>query len=349
MIKMIDVANHAGVSIKTVSRVVNNEATVQEEYKVKVLNSIEQLGYVPSTSARTLRSNRSYQIYFISNSSRNTFANRVLFGALRACNDTGYQLVLDLIDDDQARIPEFTDNWVENLKLRNKPEGIIVLPPLSLNKRFVRKLIEANIPVVNVGGSSVHKRQGSVTIDDKAAAKEMTNYLIEKGHRRIGFVLGAKGQSATKERLKGYKAALRTHGIALDEMLIYAGDFHFESGLEAGESLLSKSNPPTAIFSSNDEMAAGIIFSAQKLDIDIPSELSVVGFDDNTFVRSLWPSLTTIHQPLEEFGRTAMEILSSVRGGVGDIDIEINRCLNYEFVERNSVSEISPVTTKSQS
>lgn len=341
MVKMIDVANHAGVSIKTVSRVVNNETTVQEEYRVKVLKSIEQLGYVLSTPARTLRSNRSYQINLISNSSRNTFANRVLFGALRACHNMGYQLVLDLIEPHQENVQEFTDAWIEKLTLRNKPEGIIVFPPLSLNKNFVKRLIDANIPVVSVGATSVHKKQGSVTINDREAAKEMTKYLINKGHRRIGFIKGAKDQSATKARFKGYKAALRKSGIDLDKTLLYSGDFHFESGLAAGEALLSQPNRPTAIFSSNDEMAAGIIFSAQKLGIAIPTELSVVGFDDNTFARGLWPSLTTIRQPLEDFGKTAVEILSSLRGGVGNTDFDIDKCLSYEFIERDSAIAVN--------
>lgn len=346
MVKMIDVANHAGVSIKTVSRVINNETTVQEKYKVKVLQSIEKLGYVPSTSARALRSNRSYQINLISSSSRNSFANRVLFGALRACHDMGYQLVLDLIEPHQENVQEFTDNWIKNLTIRNKPEGIIVFPPLSLNKKFVGKLLEANIPVVSVGANSIHEQQGAVTIDDQAAAKAMTNYLIQKGHRRIGFVLGAKDQPATNERFKGYEAALRENGIILDKTLLYEGDFHFESGLAAGENLLSQSKRPTAIFASNDEMAAGIIFSAQKLGVAIPTELSVAGFDDSIFIRGLWPSLTTIRQPLEDFGRTAIEILSSVKGCVDNVDVDINKCLNYELVERNSVAEIYPVTNK---
>lgn len=337
---MIDVANHAGVSIKTVSRVVNNEPTVQDEFKQKVLYSIDQLGYVPSTSARTLRSNRSYQITFISNSSRNTFANRVLFGALRVCYEMGYQLSLDLIENHQQDDPEFIEDWLQKLAQRSKPEGIIIFPPLSLNKMFIRKLIDLNIPVVSVGATSIHEQQGSVTIKDRKAAKEMTHYLIGKGHQRIGFVLGEKGQYATKARLKGYKAALRKNGIALDETLVFQGDFHFESGVAAGENLLSRPNPPTAIFASNDEMAAGVILSAQKLGVAIPSELSVVGFDDNAFSRGTWPSLTTIHQPLEEFGRMAMEILSSARGGVGNIDPKMDTCLNYEFIERDSVADV---------
>ena len=337
---MIDVANHAGVSIKTVSRVVNNETTVREEYKVKVLESIKQLGYIPSTSARTLRSNRSYQINFISNSSRSAFSNCVLFGALRASHDLGYQLVVDLIETHQEDVEQFADNWVEKLALRNKPEGIIIFPTLSLNKKFVGELIDANIPVVSVGSTSVHEQQGSVTINDRKAAKQMTKYLIGKGHRRIGFVLGPENQSSAKERFKGYKKALNKNGISFDESLLYQGDYNFESGLVAGKALLSRPDRPTAIFACNDEMAAGVIFSAQKLGIAIPTELSVVGFDDNLYASGIWPSLTTIRQPLEDFGKTAMEIISSFKGGVRTVDDEIDICLNYEFIERSSVAKI---------
>lgn len=349
MIKMIDVANHAGVSIKTVSRVVNNEPTVQPEYKEKVLKSIECLGYVPSTSARALRSNRSYQINFISNSSRNTFSNRVLFGALQRCQEMGFQLVLDLIENRQQVIPEFIDNWIEELSLKPKPEGIIALPPLSLNQRFVEKLMDLNIPVANVGGASVHPKQMSIRIDDQAAAKEITTYLIKKGHRRIGHILGANGQSATADRFAGYKAALEDNDISFDENLIFQGDFHFESGVRGGEYLFSKAERPSAIFSSNDEMASGVIIAAQKMGIVIPDEVSLVGFDDNVLSCGLWPSLTTIRQPLEKFGETAMEFLTSMRGHSEIRDEKMETCLEYELIERHSVIDVNDIVRKGDS
>lgn len=346
MIKMIDVANHAGVSIKTVSRVVNNEPTVQPQNKAKVLESIEHLGYVPSTSARALRSNRSYQISFISNSSRNTFSNRVLFGALQTCQELGYQLILELIEDHQQMIPEFIDNWINELLLRAKPEGVIVLPPLSLNQKFVKKLMDLNIPVINVGDAPIHPKQMSVRIDDRAAANEITNYLIKKGHRRIGHILGAIEQSATADRLAGYKAALKENGIPFDESLVFQGDFHFESGVEGGEYLLTKRERPSAIFSGNDEMASGVIVAGQKLGIIIPDEVSLVGFDDNVVSCGFWPSLTTIRQPLEMFGETAMELLASMRGNSEITDSNRETCLKYELIERHSVIDVNPVYEK---
>lgn len=342
MIKMIDVANHAGVSIKTVSRVVNNEPTVQAEYKEKVLKSIELLGYVPSTSARTLRSNRSYQVNFITDSSRNLFSNRVLFGAMQACHDMGYQLVLDLIERHKQDDPDHIDKWIEKLLLKTKPEGILALPPLSLNRRFVDKLIEAKIPVVNIGGISVNDKQGAVTINDKLAAEEMTTYLIKKGHRRIGFVKGDPNQSSAGERFRGYKLALSKNDIPFDEALAYQGDFNLESGLAAGSKMLSKESRPTAIFASNDEMAAGVMVAAHNLGIDVPNQLSVAGFDDNFFITSLWPGLTTIRQPLEGFGRTAIEILISIRGNPDNVNSGEQKCLGYELIERDSVADLNP-------
>jgi len=349
MIKMIDVANHAGVSIKTVSRVINNEPTVQPEYKDKVLKSIEALGYVPSSSARALRSSRSYQVNFIADSSRNLFSNRVLFGAIQACHEMGYQLVLDLIEPHKQGDVAFTDRWVEELLLKTKPEGILALPPLSLNSRFVDKLIDSNIPVVNVGGLSVNERQGSVTINDQAAAEDMTTYLIEKGHKRIAFIIGALSQTAAGERLKGYKTALSKHGMLFDEALIYQGDFTIESGVTAAKSILAKQAPPTAIFASNDEMALGVIVTAQNLGISIPEQLSIVGFDDNSFITNLWPGLTTIRQPLEGFGRTAIETLVSIRGDLDNINTEIQKCLDYELVERKSVANLNQDIDKEKS
>jgi len=346
MIKMIDVANHAKVSIKTVSRVVNNEPTVQPEYKEKVLKSIELLGYVPSTSARTLRSNRSYQVNFITDSSRNLFSNRVLFGAMQACHDMGYQLVLDLIERHKQDDSDFTNRWIEKLLLKTKPEGILTLPPLSLNRQFVDKLIDAKIPVVNIGGISVNDKQGAVTINDKLAAEEMTTYLIAKGHRRIGFVMGAINQSSALERLKGYKMALLKNGIPFDQALVYQGDFHLESGLAAGNNLLSKKFRPTAIFASNDEMAAGVMVAAKNLGIYVPNQLSVTGFDDNFFITSFLPGLTTIRQPLEDFGRAAIEILDSMRGNPNNVTSGKQKCLGHELIERDSVADLTRSASK---
>jgi len=164
--------------------------------------------------------------------------------------------------------PDHIDKWIEKLLLKTKPEGILALPPLSLNRRFVDKLIEAKIPVVNIGGISVNDKQGAVTINDKLA--------------------------------------------------------------------------PTAIFASNDEMAAGVMVAAHNLGIDVPNQLSVAGFDDNFFITSLWPGLTTIRQPLEGFGRTAIEILISIRGNPDNVNSGEQKCLGYELIERDSVADLNP-------
>lgn len=334
---MIDVARHAGVSIKTVSRVLNDVSTVQDIYKIKVLNSIKELNYIPSPTARALRSGRSYKINFVSNSSRNTYANRVLFGALRSCHDIGYQMVLNVIDEGQLTERGFAIQWVRDITRRDKPEGVILVPPLATDRKLVTALIKANIPTVSIGALSIHKKQSSVVINEKLAAKDITKFLIKRGHQKIAFVFGSKGQTATDERFSGYKEALYEANLSVNESLLYQGNFDFSSGLEAGKELLSRSPRPSAVFASNDEMASGIIVAAQKLGIEVPNELSIVGFDDNTFAEELWPGLTTIKQPLEKFGQKAIEILNGIKGDLANMPSDMDEVLDYEMIERESV------------
>lgn len=327
------------MSIKTVSRVINNEPSVKGTNKSRVLEAIAELGYVPSASARALRSHRSYQITFVADTSRNVFANVVLFGALRACHASGYQLILDMVDPERQAADDFPEEWIDSLVRKGKSDGVILMPPLCSDRSLIEKLIDANIFSVSVGARAVHPLQGSVTVDDRQAAYEMTQHLIVHGHRRIGFVHGPPDQLASHDRFEGYKLALAENGLPVDESLLAYGNFFLESGMAAGSELLDRDDRPTAIFASNDLMAAGVLASAQKIGIPVPAELSIAGFDDDAIAQATWPCLTTIRQPLEGLGEAAVKLLSAAKGNI-DAKTAIAMTMGHELVERESVRTI---------
>ena len=309
MAKMIDVARQAGVSIKTVSRVLNNEPHVKEALREKVRAAAREVGYVPSAPARRLRSRRSYTIHMVSHSHRSNYVNAIQFGAMQTCQNEGFQLVMSLMDD-------LRDMPMDALKQRfgalidaSKPDGLILVPPLSNDERLFEILSGFDVPVARVGPNDIPAAQIVVKIDERAAARELTDHLIGLGHRRIAFVRGKEDQNATSERYAGYSEALAAAGIPLDESLVAPGDFNFEAGLDAGHALLERDAPPTAIFAANDDMAAGVLMAAHRMGLEIPRDVSIVGFDDSEIAEKMWPALTTVRQPLLELGHSATSLL----------------------------------------
>lgn len=336
MVKMIDVAKHAGVSIKTVSRVLNNEPHVQTGLREKVRESVRELGYVPSASARSLRSRRSYRIHVISHSTRSNFVNAIQFGALQACQEKGYQMVVSLLEEETADDQAALRQWCEKIMEDGKPDGFILVPPMSNDPKLARILSELQIPVVRIGPNSIDDDNATVTIDDRAAAREVVDYLLSLGHRRIAFVRGKEDQDSTHERFKGYRDGLYAAGIDLDHDLVKSGFFDFESGLTAGDALLEMEPRPTAIFAANDDMAAGVLVAAHRHGIAMPDDLSIVGFDDSEIAEKMWPALTTVRQPLQEFGARAIDALVAVAGKRASTNQAVFSRLDYELVLRRS-------------
>ncbi|MEO0815673.1 MAG: LacI family DNA-binding transcriptional regulator [Pseudomonadota bacterium] len=339
MAKMIDVARHAGVSLKTVSRVLNNEPHVQDTLREKVRASVEELGYVPSASARSLRSRRSYCINLISHSLHSTFVHAIQFGALQACQEAGYRMMVSMLDPKAAQDPEFLENWCEALVKAGKPDGVILVPPMSDDPAINAAFLRHDIAIARIGPNDIDDDNTSIIIDDREAAREMTTHLINTGHTRIGFVLGKPDQGATPARYKGYCEALEAAGIELDETLVKPGMFDFESGLEAGDAYLTMPEPPTAVFAANDDMAAGVLVAAHRMGVQVPDHISIVGFDDSEIAEKMWPALTTVRQPLQALGAQAIRVLTqSAAGSRSKLD-PAGTCLPYEIVLRQSSSQ----------
>ena len=198
-------------------------------------------------------------------------------------------------------------------------------------------LAKAGIPAISVASALPSPECLAIRIDDREAAMTMMRHIIGLGHRRIGFVKGNPNLSASLERYQGYAAALDEAGLPFDPTLVAAGLFTYRSGLDAAEQLLMVGDRPTAIFSSNDDMAAATVAVAHRHGIDVPGDLTVCGFDDTTLATAIWPELTTIHQPIAKMARAAVDLLvSSIRDGANEGKIERHQTLEFTLIRRQS-------------
>lgn len=300
-----DVAKAAGVAIKTVSRVLNNEPNVREETRARVLVAVKRLNYHPSPSARSLASRRSYLVGLVYDNPSGNYTIEVQRGALARCREGKFLLLLHEVT---GRGEELTQD-VLAFANQTHIDGVILAPPLSESQEIITALDEHGLPFSRIAPNDIRHRSAYVDMDDESAAREMTEYLIGLGHRRIAFIIGRPGHYASGQRLRGYKSALKNHKIPFAPEYLRQGDFLFDSGLEAARQLLALPERPTAIFAANDDMAAGAIMAAHEMGVAIPDQLSVAGFDDAAISRIVWPPLTTISQPTYEMSYTAADLL----------------------------------------
>ena len=297
-----DVARHAGVSPMTVSRVINGEKNVRDSTREVVNAAIRELNYAPNPAARSLAGADLVRIGLLYANPSAAYLSEFLVGSLDQCSRANIQLVVEKCDEAHAEAAA--------LRLAaSGVDGVILPPPLCDFADVTRALHDANIPAVAVATGEPPADVSAVRIDDFAAAQAMTRHLIELGHRRIGFIKGHPNQTASRQRLEGHLAALAEAGIAADATLIEQGYFTYRSGFEAAELLLAQSPAPSAIFASNDDMAAAAIAVAHRHGLDVPGDLSVVGFDDSALATTVWPELTTIRQPIADMSRQAVTLL----------------------------------------
>lgn len=300
-----DVARAAGVSAMTVSRVINDKRNVREATRTAVLEAIKTLNYSPNAAARTLAAGETTHIGLLYANPSAAYLSQFLVGALEGARKTGCHLVLEACESERASEQAETTRQL----LKTAIDGVILPPPLSESVAVHSEIAAAGTPVVTVAMGLPHANSLNVRIDDFAAAHEITSYLIELGHRRIGFIRGHPNLSASWERMRGFAAALKEHGLDPNEAPVEQGYFTYRSGLIAAERLLTRDPPPTAIFASNDDMAAATVNAAHRAGLDVPSDLSVVGFDDTAPAATVWPELTTIRQPIAEMAEAAIKLL----------------------------------------
>jgi LacI family transcriptional regulator len=329
-----DVARLAGVSAMTVSRVINKEKNVRDETRERVLEAIASLRYSPNIAARNLAAGEAMHVGMLYSNPSAAYLSQFLVGALESARTAGCHLVIEACEsDDEAEQAEAAKRLTDA-----DVEGVILPPPLSESVPILTELAIAGVPVVTVAMGQLYENSLNVRIDDCAAAKEMTEYLIGLGHRRIALIKGHPDHIATVERERGFREAVEAAGLRPDEVIVDQGYFTFRSGLDAAERLLNMPVRPTAIFASNDDMAAAVIGVAHRSGLDVPRDLSVVGFDDTAPATTVWPELTTIRQPVSAMAATALDLLLSDlrnrrRGSSG---VSEERVLGHELIVRES-------------
>lgn len=311
MATISDVARRAGVSIKTVSRVVNGEAYVSEATRARTLAAMAELGYAANVSAQRLAKGRSHAIGFVFHNPSWQYIGAALQGVLSAAQAAGYETVMHPCNIEDPR------QWENVIQLtrQGKVDGLVITPPVDVVEPMMRSLAELCVPFIRLTPCERCDDQPWVAADDRSGARAMTEHLLGLGHIRIGFVIGSAVQVASAHRLSGYREALEATGLAYEPALVCQGDFNYASGLAAGHQLLRLPAPPTAIFASNDDMAAGVLAAAFEQGVKVPERLSVAGFDDTPLSWQLSPALTTVHQPVYEGAVLATELLIAMLDG----------------------------------
>lgn len=304
-ITIYDVAELAGVSLKTVSRVINREAGVREKTEAKVKRAIEKLNYQPSQSARGLAANKSFLVGLLYANPSAGYIIQAQAGALESCRRYGFGLVI-LPCNYQA--PNLVESLLEQIR-ESRLDGVVLTPPLSDSGALRLALTRAGILYACVAGTASDKDELCVDCDDETAAQAMTKYLLDLGHTRIAHILGHPDHGASAQRYRGYRHALSDAGIELDEKWVAQGYFDFESGKQCANQLLALENPPTAIFAASDDMASAVLVVAHERGLHVPGDVSVVGFDDAPHAAQTWPALTTIQQPIAAMVAMATELL----------------------------------------
>lgn len=331
-----DVAKLAGVSFKTVSRVINNEPVVSDDVKERVLRHIKALNYQPNMPARLMR-RAPFSIAFVYDNPNSHYVIEMQNGILAECRAQGFELVIHPTVADSVAVGTELMTMIGSSQIG----GIILTPPLSENLELVKYLVGFNAKVVRIlsGSREPDNLTPVVYIDDRKAGEDITQYLIDLGHKKIAFLGGQPNHESNKGRRAGYEAALQKNNIALNNELVLDGEFTFESGVEMTEQVLQQKERPTAIFAANDEIAAGTLFSARMQSISVPHELSIAGFEDSPFSRQTWPKLTTVHQPNLKIAQCAAALLIESMLGTGTAEKYANG-FRLEIVVRDSTAAL---------
>lgn len=305
-----EVAHLAGVSIKTVSRVVNNEPTVRFETRERVLKAVSDLDYEPMPAARGLAGRRSFCVGLLyENPHEFSYIQRLLEGAYAACERAGYALLLRPCTD------VMTPTMVHRFVRRTRVDGVLLTAPIADRSDVTSLLVDTGTAFAQISPRKPNPLWTSVRPDDASASRALTDHVLALGHIRIGFIRGDPKHGASHKRLAGHLDCLRAHGLDADPALIVEGSFDFDSGKRGLQALWRLADPPTAVIASNDDSAAGVVVAAHERGIDIPERLSVAGFDDSPTATHTWPALTTVRQPIAAIASRATELLIANIGG----------------------------------
>lgn len=324
-----DVAKRAGVSIATVSRVLNNLPGYSDETRQIVMKAVEETGYQPNAIARGLINKRTQTIGVLLPSVSSSFSSELLHGIEQYANDSNYSVVICNTGDDGNRTLKYLQ------VLREKQVDGVIFASEALKDEYYQAIQSMGIPTTLVSSHSDRKSVPYVKVDDFKASYDAVSYLIGKGHTRIAMIAGTKeDRIAGVPRVNGYLQALQDRGLTFREQDLVHGDFKFESGQSAMEELHRQSSGITAVFAASDEMAIGALSYAATHGIRIPDDISLIGYDDLKLAEMVVPSLTTIHQPLSDMGALACQkLISMIETGAQ----EESSIVKHWIIERNTV------------
>jgi LacI family transcriptional regulator len=336
-----DVAAEAGVSLQTVSRVINDGPNVRPTIKARVQEAIDKLGYVPSLAARKMGGTKSYLLLALNDRNRTIegwrsgdgtdWVDQMLLGGMLQCSQHGYRMIFELVDTHSENVEREITAAMSALH----PDGIILTPPHGDNPIITNLLTGRKMPFARIGSTGTGAGF-AISMDDRRAAAAATEHLLSIGHRRIGFITGSSEYALSGARLEGYQSALAGANVDRDEALIGKGDFTFASGVEATRTLLSLDSPPTAIIASSDQMALAALHVARLKDVHVPRDLSIVSFDDTPIVRFSSPKLTAIRQPIAPMTAKAADLL--IQAIAGNEVEQQPHVLPFELIVRESTA-----------
>lgn len=304
-VTIVEVAKLAGVSIKTVSRVINREPHVRPALREKVERTIQRLGFVPNAAARALSGSRSFVIAAFYRNPSLYYISELQKGAMRVCRERGYHLMIEEVDTGSPAQLQGFEAFLRGVRL----DGAILSPPVTDDAQVLARLEAAGIPYVRLAPLTEAARSHAIFSDDVGGAALLARHLWSLGHRRIGLVAGPPAHLASHDRRQGFLAELARCGVAAEAVQVVAGDFSFASGMSAGIELLAREPRVTAVFACNDDMASGVMAAAARLGLAVPEAISVVGYDDSPIATQVWPPITTVRQPIGDMAAEAARLL----------------------------------------
>lgn len=319
----------------TVSRVINKQGLVKEATRLKVQTVIDELNYRPNLNARRLAGGKSLFIGLVYHNPSLGYMSNILIGALNGCRDNGHHLVLeDLGQRAPYTEPVKTAQYLSNAGL----DGVVITPPLSDHNAFVHALEKLGVVVVRIAPKNIHNDDLKVAMDDAAAVEAMLGHIFSQGHKKVGFIKGSQDHPSAHHRFEGYQKTMLAQGIEVNPDYIVEGDYTYRAGLKGGQTLLELPDPPTVIFASNDDMAAGVVAAANMKGLKIPEDLSIAGFDDTEISTNIWPQLTTVRQPISEMSTQAISLLTAHLHKDHKALRKFRKLFEFELMLRDSVA-----------
>ena len=303
MATMKDVAQRAGVSPSTVSHVINETRFVSQQLRDRVLRAMRELNYQPSAVARSLRTKRTQVVALVIPDITNPYFPEVARGVQDVAEENEYSVILCNTDRMRGRELRFLK------ALRGQRVDGLILNPSEVTSGDLQDLQDAQIPVVLIGSQIDHPNLDVVMVDNVQGAYDAVSHLFDLGHRRIGLIGGLRASSSGEQRFQGYIRALTDLGLPIDKEIITEERFTREGGYESMNCLLALQSPPTAVFASSDVMAIGALMAIQEKGLQVPDDVSLVGFDDIAEASTTTPKLTTIYQPKYQAGQVAAQLL----------------------------------------